>query len=288
MSNTFAGEESYFSCARACWIQRHVLVELKPRIQMFMEAVADPGSLNIFQYAQLTAAALEFRPDLIVELGRGYGNSTCAFTEVANRFRNTKVLSLDQNHNWSATELRLRATEPQSWFQPLQAIETDILTFNFSEALAGATRVLLFWDAHGFDVAKVVLGRVMPELARREHLVVMHDMYDLRYQAKENLSYGDDELWTGGNSTGRHLMIGNIASNVEQAVSVLDFSTRNRCPLHTADHSLHTELSEVEKSELTNLWGEMFSTYGQWVYFSLCESAGPLTFPKLKAPEVQS
>jgi hypothetical protein len=254
---------------------------------MFLKAVADPGSLNIFQYAQLMATALEFRPDLIVELGRGQGNSTCAFTEVANRLGNMRVLSLDQNCNWSATERRLRATEPKSWFQPLAAIETDILTFNFREALAGASRVLLFWDAHGFDVARIVLGGILPELANREHLVAMHDIYDLRYQAKENLSYGNDELWTGGNSTNSYLMIGNIASNVEQAVSVLDFSTRNGCPLHTADHSLHTELNEAETSELTNLWGDMFSSYGQWVYFSLRESAGPLTFPKLKAAEVR-
>jgi hypothetical protein len=279
--------QGYFSCARACWNQRYVLAELKPRIQMVLKAVADPGSLNIFQYAQLMATALEFRPDLIVELGRGQGNSTCAFTEVANRLGNMKVLSLDQNRNWSATERRLRATEPKSWFQPLAAIETDILTFNFREALAGASRVLLFWDAHGFDVARIVLGGILPELANREHLVAMHDIYDLRYQAKENLSYGNDELWTGGNSTNSYLMIGNIASNVEQAVSVLDFSTRNGCPLHTADHSLHTELNEAETSELTNLWGDMFSSYGQWVYFSLRESAGPLTFPKLKAAEVR-
>jgi len=279
--------QGYFSCARACWNQRYVLADLKPRIQMFLKAVADPGSLNIFQYAQLMATALEFQPDLIVELGRGQGNSTCAFTEVANRLRNTRVLSLDQNRNWSLTEGRLRATEPKSWFQPLAAIETNILTFNFREALAGASRVLLFWDAHGFDVAKVVLGRILPELADREHLVAMHDIYDLRYQAKENLRYGSDELWTGGNSTSSYLMIGNIASNVEQAVSVLDFSTRNGCPLHTADHSLHTELNEAETSELTNLWGDMFSPYGQWVYFSLREAAGPLTFPKLKAAEVR-
>jgi len=271
----------YFSAAQACWNQRETLAQLKPRILAFARAAEDPTSLNLYQHAQLTAAALEFRPDLILELGRGYGNSTCDFTEVANLLGTTRVLSLDQYNNWNRTAGRLRGFVQRSWFHRLQALETNILTFNFKEVLAGSRRVLLFWDAHGFEIAKVVLSRIMPELADREHLVIMHDIGDLRHQGPETLSYGDNELWTGGSNTSRFLKIGFLDSNVEQAIAILDFSTRNRFPLYTADHSLATELTAAQSAELARLWGDMFSCYGQWLYFSLREAAGALTFPKL-------
>ena len=276
------GDAPYFSAARACWHQRQVIAELKPRIDEFSRLVGDTGSLWVSQYAQLTAAALEFRPDLIVELGRGFGNSTCAFTEAANRLGTARVLSLDQYPNWRETARRLQVLVEPSWFKPLRAVETQICTFDFKRALAGAQRVLLFWDAHGFDVAEVVLGRIMPELATREHLVIMHDILDLRYQDVVPLSYGENELWTGGNCTSRYLQLGHLVSGVEQAISILDFSTRNRLPLHTCDHSLFTELGASQAADLASLWGDMFSRNGHWLYFSLREAAGPLTFPKVR------
>jgi len=279
----------YFSAARACWNQRDTLAELKPRIVEFARVVDDARSLNLYQHGQLAAAALEFRPDLILELGRGWGNSTCTFTEIANRLGTMRVLSLDQYSNWDRTADRLKQIVRPSWFGPLQALVTNILTFDFRNALAGARRVLLFWDAHGFEIAEVVLGSIMPELAGREHLVIMHDICDLRYQSTESLSYGNNELWTGGNNTSKFVKIGFVDSNVEQAIAIMDFSTRNRFPLHTADHSLATELSDAQAAQLATLWGDMFSQYAQWLYFSLREAAGPLTFPRLPArPRVDS
>jgi hypothetical protein len=131
-------------------------------------------------------------------------------------------------------------------------------------------------------VAEVVLGQIMPELADREHLVIMHDILDLRYQDVVPLSYGDNELWTGGNCTSRYLQLGFLVSGVEQVISIFDFSTRNRLPLHSCDHSLFTELSDAQAAELASLWGDMFSRNGHWLYFSLREAAGPLTFPKVR------
>jgi hypothetical protein len=61
-----------FSAAQAFWNQRVVLAELRSRLLTFSSVVNDPASLSLAQYAQLTAAALEFRPDLILELGRGW------------------------------------------------------------------------------------------------------------------------------------------------------------------------------------------------------------------------
>jgi hypothetical protein len=101
------GDAPYLA-AQACWKQRQVIAELKPRIGEFSRPVDDVASLWVSRYAQLMAAALEFRPDLIVELGRGVGDSTCAFTEAGNRLGTARVLSLDQYPNCRETAGRLQ------------------------------------------------------------------------------------------------------------------------------------------------------------------------------------
>ena len=66
---------------RAYWNQRQVLLEARPRIEALVETIGENTDLTPFQWAQLLAYTLEFKPDLILELGRGAGNSTCVFTE---------------------------------------------------------------------------------------------------------------------------------------------------------------------------------------------------------------
>ncbi len=68
---------------QAFWNQRHVLAALSPRLRTMIDAVAHPRDMTLSQWAQLIAFTLEFRPDLILELGRGFGNSTCCFLESA-------------------------------------------------------------------------------------------------------------------------------------------------------------------------------------------------------------
>jgi cephalosporin hydroxylase len=50
----------------------------------------------------MTAAVLEFKPDLILELGRAMGNSTAAFTNAANLLGPSacRVLSLCLSYEW--------------------------------------------------------------------------------------------------------------------------------------------------------------------------------------------
>jgi hypothetical protein len=73
-----------FSPAQAYWNQRVALSNARDRILSLAQAVDQRSDLLPYQWAQLMAAALDFAPDLILELGRGRGNSTCAFTEASN------------------------------------------------------------------------------------------------------------------------------------------------------------------------------------------------------------
>ena len=279
-----------FSPAQAYWNQRRTLAELKERILLFSRAADDPVSLSIYQFAQLMATTLEFGPDLIIELGRARGNSTCVFTEAANRLRlgQERVLSFDLNDNWNQwTVPRLKAELPESWFAPLAALQENILTFDFRSALAGADRVLVFWDAHGFDVAECVLGAILPELVYRAHLVLMHDLSDSRYIPASTFEYGENGIWKGTDFSGPRLKLGNIDSAVDQAIAIFDFATRNALPLHSADHSLHSELGldPTRCGELTEQLGELFSLQAHWYYFNLNEAPGRLTFPRFKSPQ---
>ncbi len=276
--------------AASVWNQRHALAARRERVLALAGAVGRPGDLWPHQWAQLMAFAADFGADLILELGRGYGNSTCAFTEVAqwDATGSARVLSLCLSTDWPArTRAEVAKVVPPEWFDRLDAREGDILGYDFAGALGGAKRVLLFWDAHGYDVAECVLGRIMPLLAGRPHVVVMHDLRDARYLPDATSSYGGQRLWRGNNWSGPRLRLGHIDTAVEQAVAALDFTSRNGVALHSADHSLRTELGAdaLRREELTRLLGErLFSLEASWFWFSLNEGAGPYTFPVFVPP----
>lgn len=237
-----------------------------------------------YQWAQLFALAAEFRPDLILELGRGRGNSTCAFTEAAHRIPGSRVVSVCLSEHWNQTEQRVRGILPEAWFEPLTVLQADIRDIDYDQVLGGSERVLLFWDAHGFDVAECVLGEILPRVRDLDHLVVMHDLSDARYQSDQGREYGQRRLWRSHDASDSRLRLGIIDSRVEQAISILDFSSRNGMQLASADDSFHTELSAEQIKELDQLLGELFSLEGHWFYFSLATAANPLTFPRFVPP----
>lgn len=271
-----------FSPAQSYWNQRTTLAGARDRILALSRAVDQRSDLLPYQWAQLMAAALEFAPDLIIELGRGKGNSTCAFTEASHLSGGGwRILSLCLSDSWERETLpRLRKLVPGDWFKPLEALRADILEFNYQKALGAARRVLIFWDAHGFDIAECVLGEILPIVAPIEHLVIMHDLSDTRYCSEEQLGYGGYGLWKGNDWSGPRLKLGIIDSAVEQSVAALDFTTRNHITLDSADHSFHTTLSDPQQGELRAMLGELFDTQGHWFYFTLNEKTGPYKFPR--------
>lgn len=275
-----------YSPALAYWNQRSTLNQARNRIHSLIDAVNHRSDLLPHQWAQLIAVAVDYAPDLIIELGRGKGNSTCAFTEASHlNGGRTRVLSLCMSDSWEVETLpRLRPVVPEDWFKPLETLRTDILQFDYRSAIGSAKRVLVFWDAHGFDVAECVLGEILPILAEREHLVVMHDLSDSRYSSDQQLEYGGYGLWKGNNWSGPRLKLGIIDSAVEQSIAALDFTTRNHLTLDSADHSFHTALDDAQQSEMSATLGDMFDTQAHWFYFSLNEKPGPYKFPKFTRP----
>jgi len=281
-------QEVTFTPARAYWRHRELLAGDKKRILALSKAVDQQSDLWPYQWAQLIAAALEFRPDVILELGRGRGNSTAAFTEAANILKkngfSTRIVSLCFSEDWDEfTKPRLKRIVPKDWFGPLQALLANILDFDYDSVFSGTKSCLIFWDAHGFDIAECVLGNILPKIANKQHLVIMHDLSDTRYQSVEHRRYGDHGIWKGNNWEGPRLRLGIVDSAVEQAVAILDFVSRNEIIFDSADHSMHTEIgSKPEKlAEMKKLLGDqLFSLQGHWFWFTLNGSRGPFNFPK--------
>jgi hypothetical protein len=272
-----------FTPGSAYWNQRFQLSNARERINTLHQTINRPSDLSRYQFAQLLASALEFAPDLILELGRHMGNSTCAFTEAANQLPGSRVLSICKSRQWSwTTAPKLRKVVPRSWFHLLEAVRGDILKFDFSKVLANSHRVLLFWDAHGFAIAEYVLGAILPQLASRDHIVLMHDLSDIRYTG-DAADYNGRGLWKGINAGKDRFRIGIIDSAVAQALSIQDFVGRNRLTLDSADHSIDLEINQLSgrTEEMRRVLGnELFSLQAHWFWFTLNEHAGPFTFPR--------
>jgi hypothetical protein len=169
-----------FRPGRPYWKNRELPASSRDRILSRSRAVGRPSDLSLSQFAQLLASAVDFAPDAIIELGRGLGNSTCAFTEAANLLGGgCPVLSLCTTPDWeNVTKPKVTEIVSKNRFAPRDAVQADILTYRFDRALSGAKRVTLFWDAYGFEVAECVLETIMPPLSSRDHLVFMHDTSD--------------------------------------------------------------------------------------------------------------
>jgi hypothetical protein len=281
------------SPGQALWNQRQQLASMADRLRSLIKTVGHPSDFAPFQCAEIAAFALEFRPDLIIELGRGWGNSTCCFLQVADRLHEInpcRVVSLCLSAEWfTATEPKLKEVCAQDWFQSGEILQCDILRTDFAPLLKDAKRCLLFWDAHGFEIAETVLGRLMPLLANREHVVLMHDMEDIQYDNPYPRSYGETGLWKGASACGAYLWLGSVCSPVAQAISIIDFATRNKMPLHSAAKSLHRFLADdpAKVAELQKLLdNDLFSLNARWFWFSLNEAVAPYTFPRVQTAPI--
>ena len=160
--------------------------------------------------------------------------------------------------------------------------KSDIAEADFEAIVDGAVRVLVFWDAHGYHVADHVLGRLLRSIADRPHLVLMHDISDVRHDVPAALSaYGRHSLWRGNDWSGPRVRLGHFVSCVEQLVAAVDFTSRNNVPLHTAAEQIHAVIGahrfRVETMERT--LGDLWAPAAHWCHFSLNDRPGPYHFP---------
>ena len=273
--------------ATAYWNQRFAILEAKKRLEALFNAVDSPTELTLYQWAQLYAYVREYQPDLVLELGRELGNSTCVFTEAVNSMPETydnRVVSIcwsDKFSDLTVPRLKAQALVTEGWFNRLECRQENILEVDYEALLLPYQKVLVFWDAHGFEVASCVLGEILPLIEKKEHYLLMHDLSDQRYMNKDLKSYEGKPLWSGSSHSESRLVLGHVNSAVAQSISIVDFCNRNEVAFESADHTFHQELLESGKAdEMRRMLGEtLFSLQGHWFYLSLNAHEGPFTFP---------
>ena len=276
----------------AYWAQRAALAESGARLRALHGAVGRGSDLTLPQWAQLLAVTLEFGPDLVIELGRGYGNSTCVFAEAFHRLgaADRWLLSVCRSDDWQrTTRAAVAPLVPAGWLDPIDARVNEILSFDFAAALGAARRPMLFWDAHGMDVAECVLGEIVPLMATKDHLVAMHDLSDARRSPPEAAATGGTASGGRTTGTGPGSSLGHIQSAVEQAVAIVDLATRNGLTVESADRSIAEEIvaEPARVAEMQARLGDLFAPRAHWFWFTCAERAGEMTFPRFTHPKTR-
>ena len=162
--------------------------DLRARFARLAALVAAPNDLPVDHWLRLHERAVAAQPDLLIEVGRGFGNSTVVLTEAAHSL-GARVVSIGfdeppafENSTWP----RLAPVLGDGWREPLTVIQADVGSY----MPPSCERCFLFWDAHGHEVADAVLGRLIPALPAGS-TVIVHDVPTPSEAARSPLPLSD-------------------------------------------------------------------------------------------------
>ncbi len=215
-----------------------------------LELIGDAQNLSFRQSLCLAALCLDRRPDVVLDLGTGRGNSAAVFSVVGKVLggigHELTVHTFDVHDQWNAETSPLLGIAKRV----VQQVG-DLTEFDFYPVLEPSRSVLVFWDAHGFAVADTVLTRFMPMLAERRHLVVCHDISDNRLHP-ERRSYGGLPFWRGmdyfyNKRDTSAINIGWLCGIVDQMLPLTDFCYRNDIEIQSFDYSIQRELAATTR-----------------------------------------
>jgi hypothetical protein len=268
--------------------QKSVIRENAGELVQLLDTIGRTNDLNYSQALHWYSLTLEYNPDIIIELGRAYGNSTCVFNQAARRLRKTRVKSFCRSIDWQKkTKPEIARIVEKDWFSSLEIYSCDITGVDFASHIVEGQRILLLWDAHGYDIADHVLSHIVPFLQSKEHLVVCHDVTDNRVFEIPR-SYDGKSFWRGmrdfeSNPESRaRANLFWINTIVDQFIPILDFCWRNNIELHSADYELYEikkSYPEIIESIRRAFPGDYFSEANHWAYFTLNEAEPPYNFP---------
>lgn len=281
----------FFNAGRALWKNRYEVSQKRFRLEKLAKVIGWLSDSSLPQYAQLLAITLEFKPSIIIDLGRGYGNSTAVFTEAANSLIQTrKVLSICLSDNWQKeiSQKIAREVEP-TWFDKLDARIINIFDVDVKQFIKREDKVLLFWDAHGWEVSEYVLGDILPKLQKNKHLILVHDILDVRYHQhlKDYQGRGIWKEYQGDEEEHKRIILNSMASCFEEIIPLNDFLERNNLLIHSVEDEIYKYIinKKNKKQEITNYLGkELSSSVSSIFWFSLNEHEGTknISFPIVK------
>ncbi len=203
----------------------------------------------------------------------GAGNSTTVFTDCANAIGKCKVVSVgyDSDQMWkNITSKNLKRIVGAEWGKPLEVLHADIMDTDFTSYVAPADRVLLFWDAHGYELAFYILRHILSLLEPKEHQIVVHDITDVRYTQSTRAYIREDGLPV--------CYADYLTCPFDELYPLFDFLSRNRIRIQTADHSIFNNLKKESAhwNEVSSLFLDAYGSdsplqSGHMVYFNLSD-----------------
>jgi predicted O-methyltransferase YrrM len=203
------------------------------QIDRVFEIVESPNELTRLQAYTLAAIADSRSPDVILDLGTGLGNSAAVFGTLCPA---AKTYTFDIDSKW--TRITLPKLRKYGFAPNVEPVVGDMTKLDFSAFVGDANSVIVFWDAHGFSIADLVLAHIVPIIADRQHVVICHDV---SYVNNNVLDYGGKTIWRGTdayyspNSKMSYVVVGWAMSVAEQVISIFDFCARNGMNFHSVD-----------------------------------------------------
>ena len=257
---------------------RHVdaLVRLAPELRRILGLLDDAGNLSELQALMLSAVVLELRPNIIIDLGTGNGNSAVTFSLSVEE--TGKVYTFDLHSGWNHSLSVKLAPISHRLDGIVTAIVGDLLQYDFTPLVRDAERILVFWDAHGYDIAQHVLGNLMPLISDKPHFVICHDMTDNRFVGPAARSYGGKRIWRGMDDFYKNPdatvagIVGWAFTIVDQVIPIFDFCWRNDMEFRSFDQELHAKLAnETRNNVMVRLGLPEYSTIHMG-YFTMNET----------------
>ena len=222
------------------------LAALRPAIDKALRDIDVQGALSLAQALTLAAAVRHLRPDVIIDLGTGRGGSAAA---LAMADPSTPVHTFDWEPQWAGRVDFLLGPRLAN----VHPVVGDIVDFDFAPLLAKAERPLIFWDAHGWEIAARMFSHILPMIADKPHVVFVHDLDDTRFhdQGDSAGSYHGRRMWRGYDdyirdpSATEQFRLGWMMSGMDQVIALADFATRNALTIESVDERLHAADPQV-------------------------------------------
>ena len=239
------------------------------QIDRVLEIVGSPNELTRLQAYTLAAIADARCPDVILDLGTGLGNSAAVFGTLC---PTAKTYTFDIDNKW--TRITLPKVKKYGFAPNVEPVVGDMTKLDFSTFVGNAKSVVVFWDAHGFAIADLVLAHILPIIADRQHIVLCHDV---SYVNKTFLDYDGKTIWRGTdayylpNSNMSYVVAGWAMSIAEQVISIFDFCARNEMNFHSVDVAMGIHDREAF-AELGNSLRVSPMTAFHMGYFSMAET----------------
>jgi predicted O-methyltransferase YrrM len=239
-------------------------------VEQTLAALNESDYLSLIQGYSLAAVAESMHPDVILDLGTGPGNSAAVFSISR---PDAAIYTFDLEDHWSKScrDVLSRAGVGAN----VKPSIGDLTKVNFGPVLAPAGCILVFCDAHGFDVASHVLGHIMPLIAEKNHIVICHDMSHKNFA---NMEYEGKPFWRGMNMFGSppgqtaYVVLGWVVSAVDQVIPITDFCARNDIEFHSFDTDIHIEGTAESRSELQRMLQLNWLDAIHMGYFSMRET----------------